>query len=174
MNTYEILLIFKPNPEFENLEQPVKTVEQHILGLEGELLRCDRIGRKKLAYPIQDLKDGFMAVLGFKLAPAAIKTLSNALKLNEDILRFTILRNEDLDPDKAFVLTPVTAKDVKESARGRAGNRPRRGPHRDDRGEGRGDGGRGDGGGRGGDRPRGDREGRPPRRDMETSRPAAN
>ena len=60
-----------------------------------------------------------MAVIGYKMAPENVSPFTNDLKNSEDIMRFTILRNEDLDPEKAFTLTPVTARDAKDRQRGR-------------------------------------------------------
>jgi small subunit ribosomal protein S6 len=135
VNVYEMLLIFKSGAESDNMDQLVKTVEQLLRQYRGKVLRSDKIGRKKLAYQIGKNKEALMAVLAFELDPSQITTLVRALKLNEDVLRATILRNDDLDPSRPFVLTPVTGKEPKEAGRGGprgggGGGRDSRGPRR--------------------------------------------
>jgi small subunit ribosomal protein S6 len=122
VNKYEILLIFKPNFEVESMDTPIKQVETVLTNAGGSVLRTDRFGRKKLAYRIQKLREGMMAAMVVTLPPQSITDVTFNLKLNEDLMRFTIIRNEDLDADKPLMVTPITGREPREV--GGRGGRP--------------------------------------------------
>ena len=133
---YELLLIFKPTFDSDPIDESLATLDKVITNLDGKVLRSDKVGRKKLAYKIGQLKEASMAVMAIDLPPSNVTKLSRTLKLNEDLLRYTILKHTELDLEKAPVVTPVTGREPRDS-RGRGGRRPQR----DDR---RGGGERGD------------------------------
>jgi small subunit ribosomal protein S6 len=149
MNTYEMLAIFKPSGDGDGLDGPVRTLETMIRQAKGKMLRADKIGRKRLAYDIGRQKEGLFAALAFQLEPSAVLELRRQFHLIEDLIRFTLVRNELFDPAKPVQVTPVTPRDANE--------RPER--PRFERG--------GRFGGRG-DRPMGDR---PPRFERDGERP---
>lgn len=148
MNKYEVLLIFKPNFEAESMDGALQKVQAAVEAQGGSVLRTDRFGRKKLAYRIEKVREGLMAVVAIQLAADKVKDLSFVLKLNEDLLRFTLLRNDALDLEKPFVVTPVTGKEPREP---RTGRRPMGGGgrfgHRGPRSASQEDGNEGTGGG---------------------------
>lgn len=123
MNTYEMLMMFDATVEGESLDLSLKNVERIMENYGAEFLRTDKFGRKKLAYPIKKAKETYMAVIGFKMEPANIAPMSTDFNNSEDVMRYTIVRNDELDPEKAFTLTPVTARDAKDRQRGRRDTR---------------------------------------------------
>jgi small subunit ribosomal protein S6 len=140
MTKYEALLIFKSNFETEGLDGVLTKVEADFKNNNAKICRIDKVGRKKLAYEIQKSREGLIAVIGFEAEGASIKPLTAILNLNEELIRVVILRNDDLDMSKPFIVTPVTGREPRELRGGRGGPRG---------------GGRG-GGGFGGRRPRED------------------
>ena len=52
----------------------------------------ERLGKKRLAYEIKDVREGNYVVMQFKSEPAASKELERQLKLHEDVLRALVVR----------------------------------------------------------------------------------
>jgi small subunit ribosomal protein S6 len=122
-NKYEALLIFKSNFENEGLDGVLTKVEGDFKNNNAKIFRIDKVGRKKLAYEIQKSREGLIAVVGFEAEGASIKPLTAILNLNEELIRVVILRNDDLDVSKPFIVTPVTGREPRELRGGRGGSR---------------------------------------------------
>jgi small subunit ribosomal protein S6 len=122
-NKYEALLIFKSNFENEGLDGVLAKVEGDFKNNNAKIFRIDKVGRKKLAYEIQKSREGLIAVVGFEAEGASIKPLTAILNLNEELIRVVILRNDDLDVSKPFIVTPVTGREPREMRGGRGGGR---------------------------------------------------
>ncbi len=139
-NKYEALLIFKSNFENEGLDGVLTKVESDFKNNHAKIFRIDKVGRKKLAYEIQKSREGLIAVVGFEAEGASIKPLTAILNLNEELIRVVILRNDDLDVSKPFIVTPVTGREPREMRGGRGrggrdnreGGRPPRRPRQED------------------------------------------
>ena len=70
------------------------------------------------------MREALVAVIGYEAPPEAAAVLTHALKLNEDVLRYTNFRNEELDATKPFVVSPITGREPREiNTRGGGGNR---------------------------------------------------
>jgi small subunit ribosomal protein S6 len=117
MSKYEMLLMFKPALEAESPDQAIAGVETLLKQHKARMLRVEKMGRKRLASPIKKQPEAFMAVMAFEGDPASIAPLNRILRLNEELLRFCLVKHETMDATKPFMLTPVTAKDVKEANR---------------------------------------------------------
>ena len=59
MKTYELLAIFKPNLDAEEIDKAVDKISGSVVEFNGTVESTDKIGRKKLAYEIQNFRDGF-------------------------------------------------------------------------------------------------------------------
>ena len=62
-------------------------------GRNGSCLCNEKIGRKKLAYDIDNYRDGFYVVTKLELAPENVKALKRNLKLNDNFLRDLIVED---------------------------------------------------------------------------------
>lgn len=120
-NKYEILLYIKPVGEADTAENCLRAVEGAIRNQGGQLLRTDRIGRKKTAYKVGKYSDAAIAVVGFSLFPDKVTELKKQLRLIEDLIRFTLARNDKLNPALPFVANPITGKEPREPRPGGRG-----------------------------------------------------
>jgi len=170
VNKYEALVIFKASFDNDGLDQLLTKVENDMKAHGAKLFRTDKVGRKKLAYDIQKSREGLVAVVGFEAEGKTLAPMTALLNLNEDLIRCIILRNDELDINKPFIVTPVTGREPREMRGGRGGGGGGRGGPRRDGGGDRDDRGRDDRGPRNDDRgprpqQRDDRGPRPQQRD---------
>ena len=87
MKQYELLVIFKPNADAEEVDKLISKVSSDIETLGGKADSVDKIGRKKLAYEIQNFRDGFFTNMVLSLDEAKVAEFKRQLRLNDSILR---------------------------------------------------------------------------------------
>ena len=91
MKNYELLAIFKPSLDSEELDKAVDKISSDIKSFKGEVSSIDKMGRKKLAYDLQGYRDGFFTTMIVSLPADKIVDFKRNLKLNENILRFMFM-----------------------------------------------------------------------------------
>lgn len=91
---YELMVIFTPELEEEVLEKEVKKIKESITSKDGEISKVDNWGKRKLSYEIKKKKEGIYVIINFTLPSSEVLNFKNILKLNENILRFMIIKEE--------------------------------------------------------------------------------
>ena len=94
MNHYEIMFIIAAALEDERKAAVVETVEG-IINNGGEVLRVDKIGMKRLAYPIQKKNDGYYVLIDFNAPTDLPKELDRRLKISDDVIRHLIINKDE-------------------------------------------------------------------------------
>jgi small subunit ribosomal protein S6 len=92
MNDYEVTYILRPTLEESEVEERANAVAEIVKSQGGEVNAVERLGKKRLAYEIKDVREGNYVVMQFKGEPAASKELERLLKLREDVLRAIVVR----------------------------------------------------------------------------------
>ena len=87
MKTYESVIIVKPQLSDGEVGEFVTKVKDLITKNGGEVTSEERLGRRKFTHEINHVRDGFYLYLKFKAETQFVKTLENALKLNNNVLR---------------------------------------------------------------------------------------
>ncbi len=93
MKTYELLTIFKPNLDSEEVEKAVETMNKVIVDFGGKVESTDKAGRKKLAYEIENFRDGFFVTTELSLPSEKVGEFRRQLRLNDNILRTMFLES---------------------------------------------------------------------------------
>lgn len=90
MRAYELMAVFAPDIAEDEMPGALERVSGYITtggGEVSELVTTSPWGRRRLAYPIRDYRDGFYALYHFTLAPEGIGELERDLGLNSQVLR---------------------------------------------------------------------------------------
>lgn len=87
MRKYELLTVIKPNLDADEADKIIAKIEELLQGLGGSVFDLEKASRKKLAYDIDNFRDGFVVVQKLQLAPDKVKEFKRLLKLNENIIR---------------------------------------------------------------------------------------
>ena len=87
MKNYELMTIFKPNLDAEEVEKVIEKINATIVEFCGNVVSTDKGGRKKLAYEIQNFRDGFFATTILALPADKVAEFKRQLRLNDNILR---------------------------------------------------------------------------------------
>lgn len=91
MKTYELLAIFKPNLDAEEVDKLVSKISDNVSEFGGKVESTDKIGRKKLAYEVQNFRDGFFTSIVLSLPSEKVAEFKRQLRLNDNVLRTMFL-----------------------------------------------------------------------------------
>lgn len=91
MKNYELLSVFKPSLDSEELDKVVEKITEEIKSYEGSVVSVDKMGRKKLAYDVQGYRDGYFTNFVISLPAGSIVEFKRNLKLNDNVLRFMFM-----------------------------------------------------------------------------------
>ena len=91
MKKYELMTIFKPNLDAEEVDKLIEKISSVIVDFGGSVESTDKVGRKKLAYEIQNFRDGFFVTSKISLPESNVAEFKRQLKLNDNILRTMFL-----------------------------------------------------------------------------------
>lgn len=91
MRKYELMSIFKPNLDVEEVDKLIEKIGSVITEFGGSVESVDKTGRKKLAYEIQSFRDGFFATTILSLPADKVAEFKRQLRLNDNILRTMFL-----------------------------------------------------------------------------------
>ena len=97
MRNYELGVILHPDLEEADVTAAIETIGQYVQNGDGQVASVDVWGRRSLAYPIRNQKDGVYAFLNIQLETAAMAELDRSMKLEERVLRFLLIRPDDED-----------------------------------------------------------------------------
>ena len=91
MKNYELLVIFKPSLDSEELDKVVDKISEEIKSYKGSVASVDKMGRKKLAYDVQGYRDGYFTTMILSIPGESVVEFKRNLKLNENVLRFMFM-----------------------------------------------------------------------------------
>ncbi|MGI6084183.1 MAG: 30S ribosomal protein S6 [Acetivibrionales bacterium] len=94
MNKYEAMYIVFPTIDDEQVKDLVEKFN-NLISEHGEIEKVEEWGRKKLAYEVQDQKEGYYVLLNFSANPEFPTELERNFKINENILKYLILKREN-------------------------------------------------------------------------------
>ena len=87
MKTYELLTVFKPNLDAEEVDKLIAKMSDTIVEFGGKVDSTDKMGRKKLAYDIQNFRDGFFVTMILVLPADKVAEFKRQLRLSDNIIR---------------------------------------------------------------------------------------
>jgi small subunit ribosomal protein S6 len=97
LRKYELMLIAKPELEEEGLNGLVTRVQQIMTDHGGQVEKVEQMGRRKLAYTIRKSREGQFVLVHANLDRPAIAELERSLKLTEDVLRYMLVRLDEIE-----------------------------------------------------------------------------
>ncbi len=105
MGIYESIFVCPPDLPPEELEELVRKFEKIITEGQGEVISCDKLGRRKLAYEIKGYKEGFMYCLNFNSPPNLIRELEKNYRITDKVIRHLIVKIDKKKPKEEKVAT---------------------------------------------------------------------
>lgn len=92
---YETMLILDAQSE-EGLQEELIVKFKDIIEREGgQVNNLDKWGKRRLAYEVKKHKEGFYVLINFQAPPEACHELERTFKINDEVLRYLIVREEE-------------------------------------------------------------------------------
>ncbi len=89
---YEVTYILRPNLEENEVTERTTAITDSLKSNGAEILHQETLGKKRLAYEINDVREGVYAVLRFRSDAATAHELERQLGLNEDVMRALLIK----------------------------------------------------------------------------------
>lgn len=94
MRDYEVMTIHRPDLAETDVDSRVSEIESLLADSGASVTKRDLWGKRRFAYEIDHLSEGFYTVLTFQAQPDAVETLDRRLTLADEVLRHKIVRLE--------------------------------------------------------------------------------
>ena len=94
MRKYEIMYIIRPDIEEEAQTALIERFNKILTDNGAEIEKVDEKGKKRLAYEINDYRDGYYVVINFQGDENAVNEFDRLAKFNDDIIRHIAIRDE--------------------------------------------------------------------------------
>jgi small subunit ribosomal protein S6 len=94
MREYEIAFLISPNLSEEETEKIISRMATVISSKKGKMIKEDRWGKRKLAYPIQKFEEAFYVFFHYEGDTSISFELERRFKQTEAILRFLTVKKE--------------------------------------------------------------------------------
>lgn len=95
MRKYEIMYIIRPNIEDEAKKALTERFSGILSDNGAEISDAKEWGKRRLAYEINDFRDGYYQLVKVNAEPAAVEEFSRLAKISEDIIRHIVIREEE-------------------------------------------------------------------------------
>jgi len=95
MRKYETIFIINPDLSDEDTRGLIERVRGIIQTLQGEILRIQEWGRKKLAYEVNKMSKGYFVLLHFIGTPSMLTELERNLRLMDAVLKYQTVRLDE-------------------------------------------------------------------------------
>ena len=92
MNKYESMYILKPELEDEPRNELIKKFSDIIEANGGKIEKTDEWGRRKLAFPINYIADGYYVLVNFEGPGELPAEMERNFKISDDVLRYMVIR----------------------------------------------------------------------------------
>ena len=92
---YEMIYIINPAVEEEARKELIARFNTMIEANGGTIEKTDEWGKRHLAYPINDIPEGYYVLVNFSADPQVPREIERNLGISEDILRYMVIRIEE-------------------------------------------------------------------------------
>jgi len=94
MRNYELTVVLPGKTTTAKKKAVQEKVGKLVKGLKGKAGKLNDWGKKELAYPIEDNETGVFLHYQLELEPEAAKVINAQLNLEEDIIRYLLVKKE--------------------------------------------------------------------------------
>ena len=94
MNKYELAVVVSAKIEDEERAATIEKVKAYVERFGGNVTNVDEWGKKRLAYEIQKMREGYYYFIHFEAEATAPAEIEGRLRIMDNVLRFLCVRQE--------------------------------------------------------------------------------
>ena len=91
MKKYELAVVLRPDLDEEAKAAEMQKVQELITRVGGTIEKIDDWGKKRLAYEIQKVNEGFFSFVTFDAETSAPAEIESRMRIMENVLRYLIV-----------------------------------------------------------------------------------
>ena len=94
MKKYEVMYIIRPNIDEESKKAVIERFNNVLTSNGAEITGTKDWGKRRLAYEINDFRDGFYQIVNVQSDAAAVQEFDRLAKISDDIIRHIVVKEE--------------------------------------------------------------------------------
>ena len=94
MNKYELALVVSAKIEDDARTATVEKAKEYITRAGGTVTEVEEWGKKKLAYEIQKMHEGFYYFIQFEADATAPAEIESHMRIMDNVLRYLVVKKE--------------------------------------------------------------------------------
>ena len=94
MNKYELAVVVNAKLEDEDRAATIEKVKEHITRFGGTVTEVEEWGKKRLAYEIQKMREGFYYFVRFESDAKCPAEVEGRIRIMENVIRYLCVRQE--------------------------------------------------------------------------------
>ena len=91
---YELGFILNPEVNEEQTSAILERIEKIVKNYDGQVVKVNQWGRRRLAYPIEHHRDGYYVFIDMILTPETVLELDRTLKVSEEVMRHLVKKRD--------------------------------------------------------------------------------
>ncbi|MCA1061110.1 30S ribosomal protein S6 [Rossellomorea aquimaris] len=95
MRKYEVMYIVRPNIDDESKKAVVERFDNVLSTNGAEIIESKDWGKRRLAYEINDFRDGFYQLVKMNATSDAVNEFDRLAKISDDIIRHIVVKEEE-------------------------------------------------------------------------------
>lgn len=95
MRDYEVMTIHRPDLAEDDVEAKISELSEHLSKSGASVTKRDLWGKRRFAYEIDHLSEGYYSVLSFQSDPEMIGQVDRMLALADEVIRHKIVKIGD-------------------------------------------------------------------------------
>lgn len=94
MNKYEVAVVISARIEEEERANTIEKVKNYISRFGGTITNMEECGKKRLAYEIQKMKEGFYYFIQFDADSSCPAKMESSLRIMDHVIRYLVVKQE--------------------------------------------------------------------------------
>ena len=95
MNKYELALVVNAKIEDDARTATVEKAKEYITRFGGTVTEVEDWGKKRLAYEVQKMKEGFYYFIQFEAEPSVPAQIEQNVRIMDNVLRFLCVKKDE-------------------------------------------------------------------------------
>lgn len=95
MNKYELALVLNAKVDDETRAATIERAKEYIARFGGTVTNVDEWGKRRLAYEIQKMREGYYYFIQFDANSDCPGQLENSIRIMDNVIRFLCVRQDE-------------------------------------------------------------------------------
>ena len=95
MSKYELALVLNAKIEDEERAKVLEKVKGYVTRFGGQISDVEEWGKKKLAYEVQKMSEGYYYFIHFEAETSAPAEIENRVRIMDNVMRFLIVNQNE-------------------------------------------------------------------------------